>query len=478
MKLSFSCQPVPREWIICALLSGISGLPLEAQQALNFVPMAPCRIVDTRDPNGTFGGPIIRGQSSRDFPIPQSKCSVPAFATGYSLNVTVVPAGPLGYLTIWPTGQAQPSVSTLNAPLGQVTANAALIGAGSNGGISVFVSNDAHVILDINGYFVAPPAPSATTQNTSVGSGALGVNDSGVGNTAIGFAVLANNTVGNNNFGSGSSALNQNTTGSANTAVGSQSLWNNFTGNDNTALGYFAAWGNTTGLENVAVGANSLAAGSIGSGNTAGGTNALTNQTIGSCNIGIGYNAGSNLGTGSNNIFIGNTGQTNDTKVIRIGSANQTDTYVSGIFGRPLGSGPLQVLVDSNGKLGTLVSSERFKEEIESIGEESRGLLSLRPVSFYYKDGAQSGPRTLQYGLIAEQVAQVYPNLAVYGGDGKPLSVQYQQIPILMLNEMQKQQKTIEQQAQAIKNGNERIRALEEQVTAVTSVVHELQAQH
>jgi len=119
-----------------------------------------------------------------------------------------------------------------------------------------------------------------------------------------------------------------------------------------------------------------------------------------------------------------------------------------------------------------------FSPEIESIGEESRGLLSLRPVSFYYKDGAQSGPRTLQYGLIAEQVAQVYPNLAVYGGDGKPLSVQYQQIPILMLNEMQKQQKTIEQQVQAIKDGNERIRALEEQVTALTSVVHELQAQH
>src|SRR5918911_607778 len=100
MKRGFSYRATRREWLIGMLLA-VTGASAQAQDALNFVPMAPCRILDTRNPNGTFGGPILKGQTSRDFPIPQSACAVPAAATGYSLNITVVPSGPLGYLTIW-----------------------------------------------------------------------------------------------------------------------------------------------------------------------------------------------------------------------------------------------------------------------------------------------------------------------------------------------------------------------------------------
>jgi uncharacterized repeat protein (TIGR01451 family) len=122
----------------------------------SFYPATPCRVADTRGASGTFGGPTMYGGQSRDFPIPLSSCGIPATATAYSLNVTVVPSGVLGYLTTWPTGAAQPNVSTLNSWTGKVVANAAIVPAGSNESISVFVSNPTDVILDVNGYFGQP----------------------------------------------------------------------------------------------------------------------------------------------------------------------------------------------------------------------------------------------------------------------------------------------------------------------------------
>ena len=132
-----------------------------APTALRFVPIIPCRIADTRNTTGSFGGPQIASGSSRSFPIPSGGCNIPATALGYSLNVTVVPAGPLGYVTVWPTGQTQPLASTLNSLDGRIKSNAALIPAGANGAISVFASNATHVILDINGYFVPATDPTA-----------------------------------------------------------------------------------------------------------------------------------------------------------------------------------------------------------------------------------------------------------------------------------------------------------------------------
>ena len=125
----------------------------DGSSTLQFVPVAPCRVVDTRNVTGTFGGPSISGGTSRDFPIPQGSCGIPSSATAYALNVTVVPQGALGYLTLWPTGGSQPEVSTLNSLDGRTKANAAIVPAGTNQAVSVYASNTTDVILDISGYF-------------------------------------------------------------------------------------------------------------------------------------------------------------------------------------------------------------------------------------------------------------------------------------------------------------------------------------
>ncbi len=127
----------------------------------SFYPATPCRVADTRNATGQFGGPTMQANQSRDFPIPLSSCDIPAMARGYSLNATVVPEGFLGYLATWPTGQTQPNVSTLNSYTGNVVANAAILPAGTNESISVFVTNPTDVILDINGYFGQPGSPNA-----------------------------------------------------------------------------------------------------------------------------------------------------------------------------------------------------------------------------------------------------------------------------------------------------------------------------
>ncbi|HEY1206842.1 MAG TPA: NHL repeat-containing protein, partial [Bryobacteraceae bacterium] len=149
---------------------------------LQFVPVTPCRIADTRNANGPFGGPTMTGSSTRSFAVPQSTCAIPATALAYSLNVTVVPEGPLSYLSLWPTGQSQPLVSTLNSPAGQVVANAAIVPAGTGGAVSVFVTDPTDVILDINGYFAAStsgafsfyPAPPCRVADTRNATGTFG----------------------------------------------------------------------------------------------------------------------------------------------------------------------------------------------------------------------------------------------------------------------------------------------------------------
>jgi YVTN family beta-propeller protein len=127
---------------------------------LQFIPVTPCRVVDTRNPNGPFGGPPILGGTRRDFSIPQGACNIPASAVAYSLNVTVVPSGQLGYLTMWPTSESQPGTSTMNSPDGRVKANAAIMQGGVSAAVSVYASDTTNVILDINGYFA--PASSNT----------------------------------------------------------------------------------------------------------------------------------------------------------------------------------------------------------------------------------------------------------------------------------------------------------------------------
>ena len=133
-------------------------VPASGSQNLAFYPVTPCRIADTRNPTGTFGAPTLAAGVPRTFPVPSSACGIPASAQAYALNMTVVPSAPLGYLTTWPAGSPQPVVSTLNDPTGTVTSNAAIVPAGVNGAITVYVTNPTDLIIDINGYF-APPHP-------------------------------------------------------------------------------------------------------------------------------------------------------------------------------------------------------------------------------------------------------------------------------------------------------------------------------
>ena len=129
--------------------------------SLRFIPVTPCRVADTRNPTGPFGGPAMAATTSRNFDIPASECGIPSTAQAYSLNVTVVPAGYLSYLTIWPAGQPRPTVSTLNSTDGRVKANAAIVPAGSGGAITVYVTDQTHLVLDIAGYFVPATDPAA-----------------------------------------------------------------------------------------------------------------------------------------------------------------------------------------------------------------------------------------------------------------------------------------------------------------------------
>lgn len=135
----------------------VYGLLTQSQNVsgLRYVPVAPCRVADTRNSEGPFGGPLLQGGTSREFTIPNSNCGIPVYAHAYSLNITVVPTINLGYLQIWPDGQSQPNTSLLNSDDGRVKANSVIIPAGTNGGVDLYATNDTQVVIDINGYFVS-----------------------------------------------------------------------------------------------------------------------------------------------------------------------------------------------------------------------------------------------------------------------------------------------------------------------------------
>jgi hypothetical protein len=446
------------------LLAGLITPALRAQSGLNFVAIPPCRLVDTRNPLGSFGGPSLQPATPRNFPVLSGSCGIPANASAYSLNVTVVPAGFLGYLTIWPAGSTQPLASTINSYLGVAVANAAIVSAGTNGALSVYATNLTDVILDVNGYFVTQC--NSTTQSVALGTGSLPSSSTGLANTAIGVGTLQINSTGAYNVGIGSSALLNNTTGSDNTAVGSASLKQNTGGGYNSAFGYNALSLNALGIGNTAVGYTALFNNNANyntgmgiaalSGNTMGGSNtavgyfALANVTSGGGNIGIGSGAGQNvMGSGSYTIEIGNSGTPTDSNVVRIGTPGEhLSTFIAGISTSTITGSA--VLVNSNGQLGVLLSSQRYKEDVHDIGNVSDALMRLRPVSFRYKHATEDGRKPVNYGLIAEEVARIYPELVVYGENGEIESVQYHQLPALLLNELQKQHETIQELQQRL----------------------------
>jgi hypothetical protein len=268
------------------------------------------------------------------------------------------------------------------------------------------------------------PTASDANSNTAAGTDALLNHTSGgSGNTGIGDAALYFNTTGNGNTASGRQALYFNTTGGSNTANGEQTLANNTTGHGNTASGAFALYYNSTGGNNVAVGYN-----------------ALTTLDAGSNNVALGTNAGKNLTSGSRDIYIGNDGATHENNVIRIGQA-QRRTFIAGIA-KTHTSGAT-VVIRASGQLGVIASSARYKTKIRDLPNLSDRLTQLRPVSYQYK----TEPGVTHYGLIAEEVDKVMPELVVRDEQNRPETVQYHEIIPLLVQQVQAQRAQIEQQA-------------------------------
>ncbi|MFI5167830.1 MAG: tail fiber domain-containing protein [Thermoanaerobaculales bacterium] len=307
--------------------------------------------------------------------------------------------------------------------------------------------------------------------NTAVGSQALQANTTGQANTANGYESLYSNTTGTGNTASGQASLYGNTTAQQNTAVGQRALYTQSYSNgnlawnsNNTALGWEALYFNqpdtkVDGNDNTAVGVSALHANTTGSSNTASGYQSLSANTTGSYNIAIGWEAGVSLDTGSSNIDIGNGGMPGEGATIRIGDSNQTNTYIAGIWGVSITGA--DVLIDKNGHLGSVASSLRFKQDVADMGDASSRLMELRPVTFHYKT-QPDGP--LQYGLIAEEVQDVMPELVVKDAMGQPETVAYHELPAMLLNELQKQRATIQAEQTKLEVQKAEIEALKAQL--------------
>jgi hypothetical protein len=251
------------------------------------------------------------------------------------------------------------------------------------------------------------------------------INNFGTHNTFMGANAGNFTMTGTDNSGFGFNALIANTNGSSNTAFGSSALAANTFGGGNTAVGTSALLVNAGGIFNTAVGAGALSFLINGSDNTV-----------------LGATAGSSLTNGNNNIYIANAGLAVESNTIRIGTlGTQTAAYMQGIFGATVAVGGLAVEVDANGQLGTVVSSAEFKKNIQDLDSASDKLRRLRPVRFEYKNDELCTP---QIGLIAQEVADVFPELVVYDLEGQPYSVRYQILPVLLLQELQRHQDLID----------------------------------
>jgi hypothetical protein len=308
--------------------------------------------------------------------------------------------------------------------------------------------------------------------NTAIGFEALNKDTMGNFNTATGSQALKNST-GNNNTADGFQALFFNTTGFENAATGWRALFHNTTGFHNTANGFAALFSTTSGNHNTADGDLALVSNTTGNFNTTAGAHSLARNTTGNLNIVLGFFAGQNLTTGSNNIDVANGGVAAESDTIRIGNEvavadlegimhpAHTKTFIAGISGATA-SGGVAVFVNSSGQLGTMTSSERFKDEIKPMAKASEAILALKPVTFRYKKeiDAKGMP---QFGLVAEEVAKVNPDLVARDRDGKPYAVRYEAVNAMLLNEFLKEHRTVQE--------------LKKEIAALTATVKEQAAQ-
>ena len=280
------------------------------------------------------------------------------------------------------------------------------------------------------------------SQNTANGFQALFSNTIGNSNTATGWEALTANITGNNNTATGTGSLQSNVSGTENTATGVDALFINTTGSNNTATGAFALANVTIGSDNTATGEEALESNTTGHDNTATGTGALAVNTTGSSNIAIGSNAGLNLTTGSNNIDIGNAGVAAEANTSRIGTQGiQTKTFIAGVS--VTGVTGSAVTVNTNGQIGVAPSSERFKEAIKPMDKASEAILALKPVIFRYKKELEPAG-IAQFGLVAEQVEKVNPDLVAHDEHGKPYTVRYEAVNAMLLNEFLREHSKVE----------------------------------
>jgi hypothetical protein len=325
------------------------------------------------------------------------------------------------------------------------------------------------------------------SDNTALGFAALNSTTTGSDNTATGFGALFSNTLGNSNTASGVRALLRNTIGADNTANGFEALVSNIDGASNTAVGDGALFRNTHGSSNTATGLGALAQNTNGGENTAVGEDALFFNNVGSGNIALGVAAGINL-SGDDNIDIGNGGSDTDSGTIRIGNAaSHMATFIAGIKGVDQGSPTAVFINTTTGQLGTvgLPSSRRFKHDIKPMDKTSDAILGLKPVTFHYKS---DGTNTPQFGLIAEEVAEVNPDLVIRDKKGEIYSVRYEAVNAMLLNEFLKEHKKVEEHqativelkstvAQQQKDFQATVAQQQKQIEALTAGLQKVSAQ-
>lgn len=415
-------------------------------------------------------GPIIGGMGTTNY--------IPIWASSSFLLNSVIyqtSAGNVGIGTTSPTATLDIN-GHVNAGDYDISENKVLsIGSAADQNLFLGVGAGTHDVAGQgvwNTFTGANAGQNNTTgnDNTFTGYDSGASNTTGYGNTFFGFNAGRSNTTGNsntfagfdagpNNTGSGNSFYGfeaglLNTSGYSNTFTGTGAGYTNSSGANNTFTGLDAGFSNTTGLQDTYLGTG------------AGGLNAT-----GSYNTMVGYYAGINNTTGNNDIYIGNRGcpyPCSESGTIRIGGGMaqgfgpQTASYIAGIYGVNVSGVPVQI--NASGQLGAATSSLRFKEQVRDMGDATDALMKLRPVTFLYKPEYANGERTLQYGLIAEEVAKVYPQLVAYDNDGQPYSVRYQYLSTMLLNEVQKQYRRAEAQSNLVAAQQAQIKAQQQQI--------------
>ncbi len=390
------------------------------------------------------------------------------------------------------TGYGNSAFGNYALPLNTTGSTNTAVGAGA---LSDNVSGSANTATG----YGALSSNTTGTNNTASGLQALATNSTGESNTAAGYQALYLNTTGSNNTASGEQSLLNNTTGAANTASGYASLLDNTTGYDNNAMGAFALNQNTSGYFNNAVGYYALYVNTVGYNNNAQGSYALSSNTTGYGNSGMGANALLNVTTGFRNVAVGNntggslvagsydvdigwgvTGSGDETGITRIGNPTyNTATYIAGIEGAHITGAA--VYVTSSGQLGVLASSERYKTDITPMPADAVRLQQLRPVTFHLKSEPNGA---LQYGLIAEEVDKVYPELVIKDQAGQIQGVRYDELAPILLGELQQQRQELSDARALIATQGAKLAAdegrfalLEQRATARDSESAELKGQ-